>query len=62
MKINFVEKPSERGAICEKILRALPEWFGIESAILDYIRDVQTMDTWIASDGEEPVGFRSTYS
>lgn len=59
MKINFVEKPSERGAICEKILRALPEWFGIESAILDYIRDVQTMDTWIASEGEEPVGYIS---
>ncbi len=59
MIISFVEKPSDRGVICEKILRSLPDWFGIESAILDYIRDVQMMDTWIVSDGTEPVGFIS---
>lgn len=59
MTIKFVDNPSERGRICETILRSLPDWFGIESAILDYIKDVQTMDTWIASDGQEVLGFIS---
>lgn len=29
--------PKKRSEICETILRSLPDWFGIESAILDYI-------------------------
>jgi GNAT superfamily N-acetyltransferase len=32
----------------ERILRALPEWFGIESAILDYCRDAETLPTYFA--------------
>jgi hypothetical protein len=32
MKIELNEH--NKGAVCEKILRSLPQWFGIESAIL----------------------------
>lgn len=32
----------DRGPICESILRSLPAWFGIESSILAYARDVES--------------------
>ena len=46
-----------RGEECEVILRGLPEWFGIESAIVDYVRDIEVMPTFVAKKGEELVGF-----
>ncbi|MES2803634.1 MAG: GNAT family N-acetyltransferase [Bdellovibrionota bacterium] len=58
MKIIQIHDPKEKSRICEKILRALPQWFGIESAILDYIKDVQAMETWVATDSET-IGFIS---
>lgn len=48
-----------KAEICEKVLRALPKWFGIESAILDYVTDVQTMPMFVARDGDEVIGFIS---
>ena len=48
IQIIKIENPNDKSQICEKILRTLPQWFGIESAILDYIKDVQTMETWAA--------------
>lgn len=58
MKIIKVDNPQEKSQICEKILRSLPEWFGIESAILDYVKDVQKMETWVAIENDT-VGFVS---
>lgn len=58
LKIIQVHDPIEKSRICEKILRALPAWFGIESAIIDYIQDVQHMETWAVVDSE-PRGFIS---
>jgi catechol 2,3-dioxygenase-like lactoylglutathione lyase family enzyme/GNAT superfamily N-acetyltransferase len=59
MNIKRVDSPQERSHICEKILRSLPDWFGIESAIVDYVKDVSRMDTWAIWDGDDPVGFLS---
>jgi putative hydrolase of HD superfamily len=39
----------------------LPQWFGIESAIVKYIKDVTTMDTWVNYDNDKPVGFISIH-
>lgn len=58
MRITKIEDPQEKSRVCEKILRSLPQWFGIESAILDYIKDVQTMETWAAIDSNI-IGFVS---
>ena len=58
MKIIEIENPEEKSQICEKVLRALPKWFGIESAIQDYIKDVQAMETWAVVDSEA-IGFLS---
>jgi len=58
IKVVRVDDPNAKSQICEKILRSLPDWFGIESAILDYIKDVQKMETWAAVDSDI-VGFLS---
>jgi GNAT superfamily N-acetyltransferase len=31
-----------------RLLRALPDWFGIETAIDNYVRDAQSMDSYLA--------------
>lgn len=59
MKIIEIFDPQQKSHICNKILRSLPSWFGIESAILDYVRDVQPMETWAAEVDNEIVGFVS---
>lgn len=55
MKFEFIE--TDKSEICEKILRSLPQWFGIESAILDYIKDVQQMPMLVAKDDSGVIGF-----
>jgi GNAT superfamily N-acetyltransferase len=49
-------QPGEAG-ICEEILRALPDWFGIEASLMEYVRDVETMDTYLCVVDDRPVGF-----
>ena len=45
--------------MCETILRALPEWFGIEEATAQYIRDVDALPTFVAFEDGRAVGFMS---
>lgn len=42
---------------CETILRALPDWFGIEESLQMYVRDTQRYPTAIAEHAGEAVGF-----
>ena len=35
----------------ESILRDLPDWFGIEEAIVDYVDQARTLPTWAARTG-----------
>jgi chloramphenicol 3-O-phosphotransferase/GNAT superfamily N-acetyltransferase len=44
-------------AVCEPILRALPDWFGIEQATQQYIRDIETMPTILAKVNRQVLGF-----
>ncbi len=44
---------------CEAILRALPEWFGIEDSIANYVKKIKTLPTFIARYNNEVVGFIS---
>ena len=46
-----------QGALAEGILRALPDWFGIESAIVDYARAADELPTFVAGSEGRPVGF-----
>jgi len=48
---------SGQGALAEGILRALPGWFGIEQAIVDYAGAADEGPTFVAEAGGEAVGF-----
>jgi GNAT superfamily N-acetyltransferase len=37
-----------QGAVAERILRALPTWFGIETALQGYVRATDQLDTFVA--------------
>lgn len=49
-------QPGESPA-CEAVLRALPDWFGIESSLLQYVADSQRYPTWLALHGPQVIGF-----
>ncbi len=57
MKIRRLE-PTDIPA-CERILRALPEWFGIEASNRAYIRDLETLPSYVAIVDGEVAGFLS---
>jgi GNAT superfamily N-acetyltransferase len=42
---------------CEEILRALPEWFGIEEALVQYVRDLPGLETYGAEASSGLIGF-----
>ncbi len=46
-----------RASICVPILRALPEWFGIEEAIGQYGRDIDELPTFLAWTDSQIAGF-----
>jgi GNAT superfamily N-acetyltransferase len=59
--MNFAigEPTLNNAALCEPVLRALPEWFGIESATQEYIRSTETLPTLIAYLDGQAAGFLS---
>jgi len=52
-----IPSPREKSAVCENTLRALPDWFGNEAAIVDYAGQVRGLPLCAAFDGDVPVGF-----
>jgi GNAT superfamily N-acetyltransferase len=40
----------------ERILRALPDWFGIEESLLGYVRDAEQLPNVVARAGDAVVG------
>jgi GNAT superfamily N-acetyltransferase len=53
-----VEGPvTGKASLLEPVLRALPDWFGIEESIQNYLRDMDVMPTFIAREGKEILGF-----
>jgi len=42
---------------CEAILRSLPDWFGIEEAIVSYVGDLAVMETFVAEREGRVIGF-----
>ncbi len=50
MAVVEVVDPGERSCLCERVLRDLPEWFGIEEATRAYVRDVAELPTFAIDD------------
>jgi GNAT superfamily N-acetyltransferase len=48
-----------KAPLCEPILRSLPDWFGIEEAIVRYTAEIDHLPTFLAWDAERVHGFLS---
>jgi N-acetylglutamate synthase-like GNAT family acetyltransferase len=46
-----------QSSVCIPILRALPDWFGIEEAILEYEREIEHLPTFLARSNGQVIGF-----
>jgi ribosomal protein S18 acetylase RimI-like enzyme len=57
MKLSVKGPALNQASVCEPILRALPDWFGIEEANAQYIQDIEALPTFIAYANNDPVGF-----
>lgn len=58
----YISKLSDnelKSSITNSILRELPEWFGIEEAIIEYVDGVRKTDFYAAYDSDAPIGFAS---
>ena len=47
----------DTSADCERILRSLPDWFGIEEALVAYVRDADRFPTFHAIEDGRSVAF-----
>ena len=52
-----VYNPDEKSTICNDTLRALPNWFGVESSIVGYTKQVKTQPFFAAFENGKAVGF-----
>ena len=57
IEVKELSNADEKSTICNTILRALPDWFEIESSIVDYVEQVQSMPFFVAYDEENVIGF-----
>jgi GNAT superfamily N-acetyltransferase len=48
-----------QASVCISILRALPDWFGIEADILEYEREIDVLPTFLARSDAQVLGFLS---
>jgi ribosomal protein S18 acetylase RimI-like enzyme len=61
VKINIRGPFLEQADLCEPVLRALPEWFGIEATNLHYLDAIDQLPTFLALKADQVVGFLSIY-
>lgn len=57
MSLEIVSLRGDDAVWCEELLRALPKWFGIEQAIFNYRKDIETLDTYVVLDSGTRAGF-----
>lgn len=57
--VSAVRDPELKSNITDQILRQLPDWFGIEESIVEYVRDVKETVFFQAVVDNRPVGFLS---
>ncbi|WP_395707740.1 GNAT family N-acetyltransferase [Casimicrobium huifangae] len=56
-RIVSPEEGIHDAASCERILRSLPEWFAIETALRDYVAATDVYPTFLACQDEEVLAF-----
>ncbi len=55
--IKEITCPDEKAVLAERILRALPNWFGTEEGIREHTENARTCRLFAAFQGEDAVGF-----
>ena len=56
---ELIKPFSQQCKICESILRDLPEWFGIEKALIQYVAEIEKLPTLLFRVESKYVGFLS---
>ncbi|HPH94833.1 MAG TPA: GNAT family N-acetyltransferase [Anaerolineaceae bacterium] len=46
-----------KASLCEPVLRALPDWFGVEEAIVEYVGEIERRPTFLAFQEGSVMGF-----
>lgn len=59
MEIKLIKEKKLKEKICMDILRDLPEWFGIETSLLEYVQGVAEKEFYTTLDQGRHVGFFS---
>ncbi|MCJ7552112.1 MAG: GNAT family N-acetyltransferase [Anaerolineae bacterium] len=57
MKLRVEGPLTGQSHVCEPILRALPDWFGLEASTQAYIKQTDLLPTFVAVTEESTVGF-----
>jgi len=57
IRYEWVSDPATRSKICSDILNELPDWFGNEVSLRDYVEKVYQLPVIAARDGDAYVGF-----
>ncbi|NEU74583.1 GNAT family N-acetyltransferase [Hassallia byssoidea VB512170] len=60
MKLSNIELAGPfygKAEVCESILRTLPEWFGKETALIQYLKDIEMLPSLLAVVDNNCVGF-----
>jgi hypothetical protein len=58
MTAFVVHQPAKQLASrCEPILRALPDWFGSEGAIEEYVAHIDGLPTFMVTEEDADIGF-----
>ena len=55
--MRIVGPALDERAQCEEVLRSLPQWFGIEAALLEYAREAEARQNFVARSNGGVVGF-----
>lgn len=56
--LSAIDDPDSKAAICERILRSLPQWFGLEESLLEYAAEVRELPFFVVYSGNHmAVGF-----
>ncbi|MCK5542810.1 MAG: GNAT family N-acetyltransferase [Desulfobacterales bacterium] len=61
-EVEFHEARKKMGKECETVLLTVPDWFGREKSLLEYIKNIDNLDTFTAWFKDELIGFFSVKS
>lgn len=57
VEVRRLEPAQRRRAVAEEILRALPEWFGLEDSLREYVRNCGELPVFAAFRDGQALGF-----